>query len=55
MWRPVCQVALYAPSLSITYALDCGTILMFKTTIKIKKSASKIKINPPKNSIVISS
>ena len=32
-WNPVCHVVRYAPSRSITYAFDCGTILRFAITI----------------------
>ena len=32
---PVCQVCIYVPSLSMTNAFACGTILMFVTISKI--------------------
>ena len=33
--NPVCQVCIYVPSLSMTNAFACGTILIFVTISKI--------------------
>ena len=50
---PVCQVALYAPRRSMTYAFDCGTILTFITTIAMRKTARNIRMMPTIRSIVL--